>query len=249
MSSETGGKSIYGACVGILMLEARFPRIRGDMGNAETWPFPVQYRVVRGASPDKVVRGGADGLLGKFVGAAKDLVAHGADCITTNCGFLALFQDAIREAAGVPVATSALMQVPMVAAMLPPGKRVGILTISKGTLTEEHLRAAGVPEGTPIVGTDGGREFTDKILGNSPVVDFGKCREDMRDAARELVSAPEDLGAIVLECTNMVPYASDVRKITGLPVYSIYTLVEWLHGAATPRAFAPGLSDPRLSLA
>jgi hypothetical protein len=34
-----GGKAIYGARVGILMLEARFPRIPGDMGNAETWPF------------------------------------------------------------------------------------------------------------------------------------------------------------------------------------------------------------------
>ena len=47
----TGGKAIYGAPLGILMLEARFPRIPGDMGNAATWPFPVLYRVVRGATP------------------------------------------------------------------------------------------------------------------------------------------------------------------------------------------------------
>ena len=47
-----GGKAIYGASVGILMLEARFPRIPGDMGNATTWPFPVLYKVVRSASPD-----------------------------------------------------------------------------------------------------------------------------------------------------------------------------------------------------
>ena len=44
-----GGKSLYGARVGILMLETRFPRIPGDMGNAETWPFPVLYKVVPGA--------------------------------------------------------------------------------------------------------------------------------------------------------------------------------------------------------
>lgn len=42
-----GGKSIYGASVGILMLDARFPRIMGDMGNALTWEFPVHYKVVR----------------------------------------------------------------------------------------------------------------------------------------------------------------------------------------------------------
>jgi hypothetical protein len=57
-----GGKSVYGAAVGILMLEARFPRIPGDMGNAQTWPFPVLYKVVRDASPDRVVRHQAQGL-------------------------------------------------------------------------------------------------------------------------------------------------------------------------------------------
>ena len=54
-----GGKSLYGAPLGILMLEARFPRIPGDMGNGTTWPFPVLFRVVRGASPEKVVLNGA----------------------------------------------------------------------------------------------------------------------------------------------------------------------------------------------
>ncbi|MCB4824611.1 aspartate/glutamate racemase family protein [Roseicella aerolata] len=70
-----GGKAIYGAPLGILMLEARFPRIPGDMGNAGTWPFPVLYRVVRGASPERVVLQGARGLLPDFIAAAQDLVA------------------------------------------------------------------------------------------------------------------------------------------------------------------------------
>ena len=88
-----GGKSIYGAPLGILMLEARFPRIPGDMGNGSTWPFPVLFRVVRGASPEKVVLNGATGLLQDFVAAATDLVDLGAEAITTNCGFLSIFQD------------------------------------------------------------------------------------------------------------------------------------------------------------
>ena len=86
-----GGRAVYGARLGILMLEARFPRIPGDMGNAETWPFPVLYRVVRGASPDRVVVRGAEGLLDAFIEAARELVAIGADGITTNCGFLSVF--------------------------------------------------------------------------------------------------------------------------------------------------------------
>jgi hypothetical protein len=106
-----GGKAIYRAPLGILMLEARFPRIHGDMGNASTWPFPVLYRVVSGASPEKVVLNGAAGLLPDFIEAAKDLVRLGAEAITTNCGFLSLFQREIAAAVGVPVATSSLMQV------------------------------------------------------------------------------------------------------------------------------------------
>ena len=69
-----GGKAIYGAPLGILMLEAKFPRIPGDMGNGTTWPFPVLYRVVTGASPEKVVLKGAAGLLPDFIDAAIDLV-------------------------------------------------------------------------------------------------------------------------------------------------------------------------------
>src|SRR5260370_20989822 len=109
-----GGKAVYGAKLGILMLEARFPRIPGDMGNAGTWPLRVLYKVVRGASPDRVVRQGAKGLgakglLDAFLAGAQELVALGADGITTNCGFLSLYQEELAAHVGVPVATSSLM--------------------------------------------------------------------------------------------------------------------------------------------
>ena len=115
----TGGKAIYGAPLGILMLQARFPRIPGDMGNATTWPFPVLYRVGKGASPERVVLQGAAGLLPDFLEAAAELVSFGAEAITTNCGFLSLFQRELAAHVQVPVATSALLQVPWVQAMLP----------------------------------------------------------------------------------------------------------------------------------
>src|SRR5215217_1417688 len=154
-----GGKSIYGAPLGILMLEARFPRIPGDMGNGTTWPFPVMFRVVRGATPERVVLEGARGLLPDFIAAARELVDLGAEAITTNCGFLSLFQRELAEAVHVPVATSSLMQVPWVQATLPPGKIVGIVTVSGATLTPAHLESVGVPPDTPVVGTENGREF------------------------------------------------------------------------------------------
>ena len=236
----TGGKAVYGAALGILMLEARFPRIPGDMGNALSWPFPVLYRVVRDASPDRVVRRGAEGLLDAFVAAARDLVADGADGITTNCGFLSLFQHELAAAVPVPVATSSLMQVASVNRLLPPGRRAGILTVSASTLTPRHLDCAGVPRDTPIGSTEGGQEFTRAILGNAPELDVAAARADNVAAARALVADHPDLGALVLECTNMVPYAADIRAATGLPVFTIANFATWFHAALVP----PRYPDP-----
>lgn len=232
-----GGKSVYGASVGILMLDARFPRIPGDMGNATTWPFPVLYRVVRHATPDLVVRNKAEGTLDAFIAAARDLVRDGVDGITTNCGFLALFQDELADAVGVPVATSSLMQVAMVNRLLPRGKRAGVLTISGSTLTAEHLSKAGVPDGTPLGTTEGGREFTRVILDNELELDIELARRDNVDAALAMCAAHPDMGAIVLECTNMTPYAADIAAATGLPVFTIESFITWFQSGLAPRRF------------
>ena len=233
-----GGKAVYGAPLGILMLEAKFPRIPGDMGNAATWPFPVLYRVVRGASPEKVVLKGAAGLLDDFRDAAADLVAQGAEAITTNCGFLAIFQKEIAEHVQVPVATSALMQFPWIKAALPAGKRVGIITVSKGSLTTRHLEAAGIPLDTPIVGTEGGEEFFRVLIkAEKQDMDVRLAARDILNAGRELLAMAPDIGAILLECTNMPPYAFALRETFGLPVYDIYSLVTWLHAGIRPREF------------
>ena len=233
-----GGKAIYGAPLGILMLEARFPRIPGDMGNATTWPFPVLYRVVPGASPDRVVAGGAAGLLPDFVAAAKDLVRLGAEAITTNCGFLSLFQHELAAAVGVPVATSALMQVPWVQATLPPGRRVGIVTVSATSLTPAHLAGAGVQLDTPVAGTEHGCEFFRVLIkAEKDDLDIDLARQDVVEAALALVARHADIGAIVLECTNMPPYAAAVGAATGLPVYDIYSMITWFHAGLRPRVF------------
>jgi len=235
-----GGKALYGAPLGILMLEARFPRIPGDMGNAITWPFPVLYRVVNGATPERVVLNGAVGLLEEFLRAAAELVAHGAEAITTNCGFLSLFQAELAAHVRVPVATSALIQVPWVQAMLPPGQRVGVITVSAGSLTPRHLAAAGVPFDTPFVGTENGREFFRVLIGGEKQdMDVALAAADILDAGRTLLARHPDIGAIVLECTNMPPYAFALREVLGLPVYDIYSLITWLYAGLRPREFGP----------
>ena len=238
MRVARGGKAVFGAPLGVLMLEARFPRILGDIGNAGTWPFPVLYKVVPGASPELVVLEGARGLLPRFLEGAAELVALGAEAITTSCGFLSVFQREIAAHVGVPVATSSLMQIPLVQATLPPGQRVGVVTISAGTLTAAHFEAVGAPADTPVAGTEDGREFFRVLIrAEKEDMDVDAAEADVVDAGRALVSRHPEVGAIVLECTNMPPYAAALRDAVGRPVFDIYSLLGWLHAGLRPRSW------------
>ena len=232
-----GGKALYGAPLGILMLEARFPRVPGDMGNAATWPFPVLYKVIAGASPDRVVRRRAEGLLEDFVAGAQELVRLGAEAITTNCGFLSLFQAELASRVSVPVATSSLLQVPLVARLLPPSKRVGIITVDSRSLSEAHLTAAGCALDTPRIGTEDGRELTRVLLDNEERLDTALAEADMLRAGATLLRRHPEIGAIVLECTNMGPYAEALQRPIGVPVYDIVAFITWFHAGLRPRRF------------
>ena len=228
-----GGFNKYGFAVGILMLDTQFPRIPGDMGNASTFPFPVRYQRVEGADPDLVVRRGAAGLLPAFIEGAQRLQHEGVGAITTNCGFLVKFQRELAAAVRVPVFTSSLLLVPLVHRLLPPGRRVGIMTVNAGTLTREHLDGAGIGSDMPIAvaGMETEKEFTRVLLGNELVLDVDAAREEHVRVARRLVAEHSDISAIVLECTNMPPYAADIQRETGLPVFDIVSLVTMVHTA------------------
>ena len=125
----------------------------------------------------------------------------------------------------------------MIQNLLPENKKIGILTINASTLSDEHLRLAGVPSDTPIGTTEGGKVFTDTILEDREMIDVEGARRENVEAAVELVRRNKEVGAILLECTNMTPYARDIHIATGMPVFSIETLVRWLHSGLLPKKF------------
>ncbi len=109
------------------------------------------------------------------------------------------------------------MQVPWVQATLPPGKRVGLVTVSGSTLTPAHLEGAGVPLDTPLVGTENGKEFFRVLIkAEKDDMDVAQAERDVVEAGKELVAKNPDVGAIVLECTNMPPYAAALQAEVGL---------------------------------
>ena len=230
-----GGQNIFGFSVGILMLDTHFPRIPGDMGNAATFDFPVLYHRVRGASPDRVVRHGQRELLPAFIEGARALEREGVRAVTTNCGFLAMFQSEVAAALSIPVFTSSLMLVPLVHRMLPPGKAVGIMTVDASSLRPDHFTGAGITKDVPtvIAGLETEKEFTRVMLDNQLELDVDIARQEHLAVSRRMVEAHPEIGAIVLECTNMPPYRADIQAATGLPVFDITTLVRMVHDAVS----------------
>jgi hypothetical protein len=213
--------------LGILMLQTRFPRPLGDIGNPETFSFPVRRHIVEGASPGRVVRDQAHGLVDAFVAAARSLVDEGAAAIGTSCGFLALHQRRLSAAVTVPVASSSLLQCEWLARVLPAGQRPGIVTIDAVSLSEGHLQAVGVPPGTPIEGVDPDGELASRLLRDEPSLDMAKAEAEVV-AASERLCRRANIGAVVLECTNMPPYARAVARATGRPVFDVVTLLNWI---------------------
>jgi len=211
--------------LGVLMLDTRFPRPVGDIGNPCTFALPVRYRTVRGASPRRVVVERDPRLVAPFVAAARELEAEGVAAIATSCGFLALFQRELAASVAVPMWTSSLLLVAEIEAGLPPGERVGIVTADAASLGADHLSAVGACADTPVEGLANDSRFRATLLDDLDTLDEDEARQATVAAAECLVARRPDVRAIVLECTNLPPYADAVRAATGLPVHDITTLV------------------------
>jgi Asp/Glu/hydantoin racemase len=234
-----GGYPFYAAPIGILLLDARFPRPPGDIAYAETFDFPVVYRVVEQATPRRVVQAAADGLVDAFCDAARALEADGVRAICTSCGFLALHQPALAAAVSVPVFTSSLLQIPSLLAALPANRQVGVLTISKTSLTAAHFAAVGVASLDRIVvaGLESADALYQPIMENRGPLNVEAAAEQVTTAACELAAAHPDVAALVLECTNLPPYAARIQQATGLPVWDAIGLVGWVQRAVRQRTW------------
>lgn len=212
--------------LGVLMLDTRFPRWPGDIGCADGLRGRVVYRRIDGAWPRRVVTratGWRDHpLADAFEAAARDLVAEGAQVLSTSCGFLVLMQQRLQAAVPVPLVSSSLLQLP---ALLAAEKRVGVLTIDAGTFGAEHLLAAGVPprrlDDVIVGGVDPASAFAQAILGNQPHLERAAAERDVAAAALALHQRAPGLRQVVLECTNMPPFAAAIERATGWGVRAL----------------------------
>jgi len=235
-----GGYTNYGQAIGIIMLDTVFPRIPGDVGNANTFSFPVRYKVVKGASAQRVVKDCDPTLLEPFIDAARELEREGVKAIATSCGFLAIYQRQMASAVQIPVFSSSLLQIHMANTIIGDRHQVGIITARAQSLTANHLAgvdAASIP--VVIAGMEEAREFTDVFLEGKTTIDVAKVGDEMLVTAQRLVQTHPSVGAIILECTNMPPFANMIQAAVRLPVFDIVTLINYAFSAVVQRDFHP----------
>lgn len=225
-------RSAAGLDVGVLLLDNQLPRPRGDVGNARTFDFPVAYAVIPEADTARVVERCASGLSDNARATARRLVWLGARAISTCCGFLAIFQRELADTVDVPVATSSLLQIPLVLQTLRSDQRVAVLTVNASTLTSDHFTGVGVTDAhlarVTVVGLEDTGHFHPVIMGDVDHLDRDRAEREVVAAATEAVQEDERIGAFVFECTNLPPYADAVRAATGRPVWDATSLIRWL---------------------
>jgi len=207
--------------LGVLMLDTRFPRPPGDIGSAATFaasPFTVRHRVVAGAFPAAAVRSDDPALLGPFIAAGLELAREGAAALTTSCGFLARWQRELAAALPVPMWSSALLA-------LPDLPRPGVITIEAASLTPAHFEAVGGDPATPVEGITPGSALHRTLLEDRPGLDPADAELQVVAAGLRLLARHPEVQTLLLECTNLPPYAAALRSATGRPVHHVVSLL------------------------
>lgn len=233
--------------MGFIGVQIYFKRVSGDALNPRTWPFPLIREEVAGSTLADLVtdKEYPASFLDSFVAAAQRLVTvHGCVGIITDCGFLAATQLEVAERIDVPIATSALCQLPSIFAWLPRRKGVGVVTFDAPKLTARHFETVGVVDvkRVHVGGPPEDGELRKLVLEAREVHDHEAIEKEMIQCVRDLIQAHPDIGAILLECTQMAPFAEAIQVAVKLPVYDIYTMGTWFYSGLVnrrPEAWGP----------
>ncbi len=222
-------QSWYGESIGILILNATYPCIPGNVGNASTFPFPVRYKVVKEASIERLLKKRDKSLIQPFIEAAIELQEEGVKAITGACGFMALFQREVSDAVDVPVFLSSLLQIPFVYQIIK--RKIGIITADSKSLTHDHFISVGVSKEVPLAikGMEDQKEFREAILEEKGSLDSERIENEVIYVSKELIAEHPDLGAILLECSDLPPYAHAIQQEVNLPIFDFVTMIEYVH--------------------
>lgn len=233
------GQVGYGFSMGILCLECNIPFIPGDVGNASTYDFPVQYMVVPGATTDAIVNRQDPTVGEEVVRCAKALVGQGVKAITSDCGYLGVFQRMVADSVPVPVFMSSLMQVPLIRSMLGSDRRLGIMVANGQSVSDSLLAKVGLEDASRLVfrGLEEKPHFYEVIFEEKVPLDQARMEGEVVETVLEMQKDAPDLGAIMLECSDLPPYSAAIQRSTGLPVFDWIGFINYVHHAVVSRPY------------
>lgn len=228
------GQNIAGYPIGIVYIEDVFyPMVPGNIVNGYTFPFPVRLKAVEGLDCQNLFDA-ADGVYEMVLKTCKKLEKEGVRAISGACGFFGNYQAKIAEELSVPVALSSLVQLPWIATLLKKDQTIGVLTAQKDSFTDQLLDSCGVCTELKkrlLVKDLGHEDQFSCIPEGRGVFDNGLVQQEVVGKAMEILKEAPNTGAILLECSDMPPYAYAVQAATGVPVFDFTTLIRWLHSA------------------
>lgn len=236
--STRKGQVSSGEAVGILLLDTSVPFIPGDVANATTYHFPVRFRRVDGFTVARAI-GKDPTVYDALKAAAEDLVGQGVRAVTGDCGFMALHQERLAGELDVPVFLSSLLQIPFISSIVGSSAKVGILTADSRSLDAELLGAVGVTDTgrLAIEGLEEREHFHRFAIAESGELDAGAVEAEVIAAARNLITHEPTLGAILLECSLLPPYAAALQEAVGLPVFDYITMINHVFSAVVRQRY------------
>ena len=237
----------YGMGLGIIILDDVYPGFPGDVRNASAYPFPIQYEIAEGVDIWALVhKEDKSPCREPILRAAKKLETMGCRAIAAECGYFAYFQRDTATHVDVPVFMSSLLQVPWAQQLIGPDKVVGILVAREAQMTQAHLEAVGIRPGSNYVLTgaeDDGRcpEFEHLWYApkrtDPPGAFYGKAEADFVAVAIDFYRAHPNMGAMLLECTGMQPFARAIQRQIDIPIFSWGTLLDYAYSVAVHRDY------------
>jgi hypothetical protein len=232
------GQVIAGYTIGILLLDVWYPLLPGNVVNASTYRYPVRHKMIPGASQARV-HGGDPTLLDDIIKAGRELEMDGVRAIVGACGYLAHFQTEAAAAFNVPTYLSSMVQVPFIKARLKPDEKIGVLCADGHSITPELLKKVGVADpGICVVkGLGEMPEFSAILKSDCGHFDNKKLCQEVVSGAVQLVRENQDIGAILLECSDMPPYAAAVQRAVNLPVFDFITMINWVHNSVAQKPY------------
>ncbi|HEY52434.1 MAG TPA: aspartate/glutamate racemase family protein, partial [Caldilineae bacterium] len=200
-------QSIAGHAIGIVVLETWYPLLPGNVANATTFDFPVRYKILREATVERILR--ADPLLlDMIIEAGHEFEQEGVRAMVGACGYFANYQREVAAALDIPVFLSSLLQAPMIYRALKPEQQVGILFANAKAVEQTMLEACGITSDMPVayLGMEEQPEFRN-ILEYGGQFHYDKFEAEVVSRARQLVAENPNVGAILLECSDLPPFA------------------------------------------